>query len=248
LDLLESQKSLQDEIQYLCNRDIPVLARQLRSSAAELRDAKVRFGRKNDGGQDYTAYIQPTGPGGATTESDRVRAKAKAMMAARKIGTSSSRDADYDLRRAEDEKQAYDRLADDAERDMERNREALRDIRGDLRYLDQLVESSAVLDKKRFEKGQDMSYELRRFIEQLEREAPLGFSPPSTPAVNRRGVSSSYNDIGSTSPSTSLDSPSSAPVASPSSARAVSKPRTADEIKKEVYKNGKKGIKCGSGD
>lgn len=234
LDLLETQKTLQDEIQYLCNRDIPVLARQLRSSAAELRDAKVRYGRKNDGGQDYTAYIQPTGPGGTTTESDRVRAKAKAMMAARKIGTGSSRDADYELRRAEDEKQSYDRMADDCERDMERNRGALRDIRGDLRYLDQLVESSAVLDKKRFEKGQDMSYELRRFIEQLDRESPLGFSPPSSPAiVNRRGAAPIQNDVSSPSSTPSYDPP----AASPASTRSISKPRTADEIKKEVTIN-----------
>lgn len=242
LDLLETQRSLQDEIQYLCNRDIPVLARQLRSSAAELRDAKVRHGRKNDGGQDYTAYIQPTGPGGSITESDRVRAKAKAMMAARKIGTSSSKDANFELKRAEEEKQEYDRIADNSERDMERSREALRDLHGDLRYLSQLSESNLIMDKKRFENGQDMSYELRRFIEQLDRDAPLGISPPSSPTtINRQYHSSSSafasdNNTTTYSPSSNA-SPTLTPASNSTASRPsvpASKPRTAEEIKKEV--------------
>ncbi|CAO3629106.1 unnamed protein product [Cunninghamella blakesleeana] len=242
LDLLETQKSLQDEIQYLCNRDIPVLARQLRSSATELRDAKVRHGRKNDGGQDYTAYIQPTGPGGAITESDRVRAKAKAMMAARKIGTGSSKDASYELKRAEEEKQEYDRIADNAERDMERSREALRDLHGDLRYLSQVSESSLITNKKRFENGQDMSYELRRFIEQLNRDAPLEISPPSSPTTINRQYHSSTNfnsentTITSSSSYTSSISSSAVPASNSPVNRptAAPKPRTAEEIKKEA--------------
>lgn len=226
LDLLETQKTLQDEIQYLCNRDIPVLARQLRGAAAELRDTKVRYARKNDGSQDYMAFIEPTGPGGTVTESDRVRAKAKAMMAARKAGTSSSRDASHDLRKAEQEKEEYDRQADAYEREMERARDALRDLRGDLRYLSGLAESKMVVDKKRFEKGQDLSYELRRFIEQLERDVSLfGVSPPSSPATKYTEPSLSPSAV---NPTPSPQSPK--PPASPS------RPRTAEEIKKEVYR------------
>lgn len=236
LDLLETQKTLQDEIQYLCNRDIPVLARQLRGAVAELRDTKVRYGRKNDGSQDYMAFVEPTGPGGIVTESDRVRAKAKAMMAARKAGTSSSRDASYDLKKAEQEKEDYDRQADQYEREMERSRDALRDLRGELNYLSSLSESKAIKDKKRFDKGQDLSYELRRFVDQLERDSILGgtsSSSVSTPSTEPRYGSSSLSTGGpslSPKPATAPTSPKPPAASTPP----PSKPRTAEEIKKEV--------------
>ncbi|KAF7727358.1 actin organization and endocytosis protein [Apophysomyces ossiformis] len=227
LELLEQQKSLQGEVQYLCNRDIPVLARQIRGAAAELRDAKVRHARKNDGGQDYMAFIQPTGPGGAITESDRVRAKAKAMMAARKSGVGSSRDSDFELKRAEDEKQAADKQADSFERDMEKTREALRDLRGDLSYLTVIQESKTMRNKRRFEKGQELSYELRRFIEQLEQQSSFATSPSPSFVVSKTNplagpaiASSSVHSSPTTNATPKVSSPS--------------RPRTADEIKKEA--------------
>ncbi|CEG65464.1 hypothetical protein RMATCC62417_02251 [Rhizopus microsporus] len=229
LNLLETQKSLQDEIQYLCNRDIPVLARQLRGAAAELRDAKVRHGKRHDGTQDYMAFIQPTGPGGSITESDRVRAKAKAMMAARKMGSSgTSSDSGFVLRRAEEEKEDADRLADTIERDMERSRTALLDMRGDLRYLEEMT--SYLEDKKRFEiSQQDLSYELRRFIEELDTK------PISQPSYASRGLTSSFSSMNISSQSPTVTTPtlsnaSPSPAPKPAPVRA----RTAEEIKKEA--------------
>ncbi|CAO3610748.1 unnamed protein product [Mucor hiemalis] len=227
LELLETEKSLQDEIQYLCNRDIPMLARQLRGAAAELRDTKVRYSRKNDGTQDFMAFIQPTGPGGSISEGDRVRAKAKAMMAARKAGnTGNSTDAAYGLRRAEEEKEEADRKADSIEREMERSRTALLDMRGDLRYLEEMTAVQDLEDKKRFENNsQELSYELRRFIEQLNSKA----SEPSP-------YTSSPRAVGYQSPSSGYQSPAvSSPAApSPKPKIAAARPRTAEEIKKEA--------------
>ncbi|KAI8886022.1 hypothetical protein K501DRAFT_293132 [Backusella circina FSU 941] len=228
VDLIESQKSLQDEIQYLCNRDIPVLARQLRSSAAELRDSKIRHTRKNDGSQDFMAFIQPTGPGGTVTESDRVRAKAKAMLAARKAGSGgASTDANFGFRRAEEEKQEADKKADVAERDMEKSRTALVDMRGDLRYLEDLSHSKQVEDKMRFDNGQDLPYELKRFIEQLEYESNAASTAPYSSPNASSGISSS--------PSAGYQSPSlSASTSSPRPKTTPARPRTAEEIKKEA--------------
>ncbi|KAI9485258.1 MAG: hypothetical protein EXX96DRAFT_544540 [Benjaminiella poitrasii] len=229
LELLETQKSLQDEIQYLCNRDIPVLARQLRSSAAELRDAKVRYSRKNDGTEDYMPFIQPTGPGGSITESDRVRAKAKAMMAARKAGnTGSSTDASLGLRRAEEQKEETNRKADSIEREMEKSRTALLDLRGDLRYFDEMTKKKGLEDKKRFENNQDLSYELRHFIEQLEnkKDEYSTYTSRQTPSVS----------VGNTSEVRNLAAPSPSPAkaSSPKPNSSPARPRTAEEIKKEA--------------
>ncbi|KAF1797775.1 hypothetical protein FB192DRAFT_1163445 [Mucor lusitanicus] len=237
MGLLETQKSLQDEIQYLCNRDIPVLARQLRGSAAELRDAKVRHSRKNDGTQDFMAFIQPTGPGGSITESDRVRAKAKAMMAARKAGNSgSSTDAGFGLRRAEEEKEEADRKADSIEREMEKSRTALLDMRGDLKYLEDMIASRDLEDKKRFENGQDLSYELRRFIEQLDSRSSDYSSSSYTPRqTTSRSVGGGAHSTGSgyQSPA-SVASPSLSSTSSPKPKATPARPRTAEEIKKEA--------------
>lgn len=241
LDLMETEKSLQDEINYLINRDIPVLARQLRGAAAELRDTKVRHSRKNDGTQDFMAFITPTGPGGSITESDRVRAKAKAMMAARKSGNSGAgtADASFTLRRAEEEKEEADRKADAIERDMERSRTALLDMRGDLKYLEEMTATQDLEDKKRFDVNggsQDLSYELRRFIEMLD--SKVSESPSSY-----RGGASGYRSSSSTPSgnagsggyqSPSVASPSLSNTSSPKPKAPAARPRTAEEIKKEV--------------
>ncbi|CAO3701058.1 unnamed protein product [Rhizopus stolonifer] len=229
LGLMETQKSLQDEINYLCNRDIPVLARQLRGAAAELRDAKIRHGKKSDGTQDFMAYVQPTGPGGSITESDRVRAKAKAMMAARKIGGSgASSDSGFVLRRAEEEKEKADRIADSAERDMERSRTGLLDMRGDLRYLEEVT--AHLDDKKRFEiNQQDLSYELRRFIDELDSK------PVSQPSYVSHSFNSSFSSFSTGSQSPVVSSPTASSVSpSPAPKPAAPRPRTAEEIKKEA--------------
>lgn len=236
MGLLETQKSLQDEIQYLCNRDIPVLARQLRGSAAELRDAKVRHSRKNDGTQDFMAFIQPTGPGGSITESDRVRAKAKAMMAARKAGNSgSTTDAGFGLRRAEEEKEEADRKADSIEREMEKSRTALLDMRGDLKYLEDMIASKDLEDKKRFENGQDLSYELRRFIEQLDSKSSdySSYTPRQTNTTMRSSPSVGAS-VGNGYQSTSSISSPSLSTSSPKPKTTPARPRTAEEIKKEA--------------
>lgn len=236
MGLLETQKSLQDEIQYLCNCDIPVLARQLRGSAAELRDAKVRHSRKNDGTQDFMAFIQPTGPGGSITESDRVRAKAKAMMAARKAGNSgSTTDASFGLRRAEEEKEEADRKADSIEREMEKSRTALLDMRGDLKYLEDMIASKDLEDKKRFENGQDLSYELRRFIEQLDdRSSDYSSYTPRQTNTTMRSSPSVGASAGSGYQSTSSISSPSISTSSPKPKTTPARPRTAEEIKKEA--------------
>jgi hypothetical protein len=232
LGLMETQKSLQDEIQYLCNRDIPVLARQLRGAAAELRDAKIRHGKKSDGTQDYMAFIQPTGPGGSITESDRVRAKAKAMMAARKFGsTGASADSGLVLRRAEEEKEEADRIADAVERDMEISRTSLLDMRGDLRYLEEVTKY--LEDKKRFEiSQQDLSYELRHFIEDLDSK------PVSQPSYSSRSLTSNFSSLSVSNQSPSMASPVTPGAGpSPASKPVAARPRTAEEIKKEVLVN-----------
>ncbi|CEP14187.1 hypothetical protein [Parasitella parasitica] len=250
MGLLETQKSLQDEIQYLCNRDIPVLARQLRGSAAELRDVKVRHSRKNDGSQDFMAFIQPTGPGGSITESDRVRAKAKAMMAARKAGgggssSGSSTDAGFGLRRAEQEKEEADRKADSIEREMEKSRTALLDMRGDLKYLEDMIASRDLEDKKRFEHGVDLSYELRRFIEQLDSRTADYSAYASTTTTTTTTTTSHHHHTTNSAAATSsptigastgsaYQSPSLTSTSSPKPQASPARPRTAEEIKKEA--------------
>jgi hypothetical protein len=240
-ELLESQKSLQDEIQYLCNRDIPVLTRQLRGSAAELRDAKVRNSKKNDSSLDFMSFINPTGPGGSVTESDRVRAKAQAMMAARRAASGSGPDSG--ARRAEEEKEEADRKADIADHDTERSRTALSEMNGDLRYLEQMGRSNHFDDKKRFDNVHELSYELRRFIDQLNHDSATNYSH-SSQNYGSRGFSSTTPSASASTAATSsasYKSPSSsstsAPVSSPNPASSPARPRTADEIKKEVIQN-----------
>ncbi|RCH80649.1 actin organization and endocytosis protein, partial [Rhizopus stolonifer] len=200
LNLMETQRKLQEEIQYICHHEIPVLASQLRGAAAELKEAKSRQDNRTP---DYLDWIQPTGPDGSVTESDRVRAKARAMMAARKVGNFGV-NSGYVLRRAEEEKQEANRIADTIERETEHSKINLLDMRSDLRYLEQMT--AHLDDKKRFEVSrQDLPFELRRFIQEL--------SPIDLPRASCS--------------TTTFNKPSPVPNI------AETRPRTAEDIKKE---------------
>lgn len=232
INRLQKEKAdLETNINDMLDGEIPDLLRQVRGMDNEVRDLKARLARKRDGSENYEMYITPTGPGGRVTESDKIRAKAKAMMSARKLGGTQT-SSTVDLREIDREKEENNAVVDNIEQGINDQRSALR-LASDTSSFGSYMHNS---DRKRFEQGEDISSDLKSFIEQLNTEAPLRRSSAySSPKVDRYATDSyrSYNAPSPSTPSASLGAYSSS-LTPGSRSPAPSRAKSPAEIKKEV--------------
>ena len=81
--LAEEEKMLENEIQYMIEDTVKGLLAQVNETEDDLKQKKLQALEKSNSSQDAPLHIVGTGPNGQVTESDRIRAKAKAMVAAR---------------------------------------------------------------------------------------------------------------------------------------------------------------------
>lgn len=233
--LQTEKQDLESKISYMLDGEIPDLIRQVRNMDNEVRDLKAKLSRKRDGSENYEVYITPTGPNGRVTESDKIRAKAKAMMMARKIGGGGSQSSSaIDLRELDREKQENSALLDAIEQSVNDQRNAAR-LASDNSSFGSYAYNR---DRKRFEQGDDVAYEVKRFIEQLSVEAPLRKSTLSPP--NHSGSFSATDSYSSYSRSNAVTS-SASPTLNTYSSQSLSsrspttsRAKSPAEIKKEV--------------
>ncbi|KAI9288520.1 hypothetical protein BC943DRAFT_316756 [Umbelopsis sp. AD052] len=229
--LQKEKLDLESKVNYMLDGEIPDLIRQVRSMDNEVRDLKSKLARKRDGSENYESYVTPTGPNGKVTESDKIRAKAKAMMMARKIGGAPSSSSSLDMRELDREKQENSALLDSIEQGVNDQRAAAR-LASDNSSFGSFAYSQ---DRRRFEQGDDVSYELKRFIEQLADEAPL-----RKPSLSSSSYSDSYSAGDTYSRSSnvaSTNSPTLNTYSSPSLASrspTASRAKSPAEIKKEA--------------
>lgn len=229
--LQKEKKELESKVSYMLDGEIPELIRQVRNMDNEVRDLKAKLSRKKDGSENYEIYITPTGPNGRVSESDKIRAKAKAMMMARKIGGGGSQSSStLDLRELDREKQENSALLDSIEQSINDQRSAARLASDNSSF----VSYSYSQDRKRFEQGDDVAYELKRFIEQLTQEAPLRKASRSSRSEPFSADNYSYSRSNAV---TSSASPTLNTYASPtltSRSPTTSRAKSPAEIKKEV--------------
>jgi pyruvate/2-oxoglutarate dehydrogenase complex dihydrolipoamide acyltransferase (E2) component len=90
--LANQEKSLEAEIQYMLDVTLKGLLAQVDETENDLRDKKIQMikakasatsSSPSTAAADVPLNIVGTGPNGEITESDRIKAKAKAMVAAR---------------------------------------------------------------------------------------------------------------------------------------------------------------------
>ncbi|KAH8551229.1 hypothetical protein BGW37DRAFT_407002, partial [Umbelopsis sp. PMI_123] len=229
--LQKEKQDLESKINYMLDGEIPDLIRQVRSMDNEVRDLKYKLARKRDGSENYETYITATGPNGRVTESDKIRAKAKAMMVARKVGGTQSSSSTIDMRELDREKQENSALLDSIEQGVNEQRASAR-LASDNSSFGSYAYTQ---DRRRFEQGDDVSYELKRFIEQLAVDAPLHKPSLSTTSYsdsfNTADTYSRNNNIApTTSPTLNTYYSPSLGSRSPSSTRA----KSPAEIKKEA--------------
>ena len=180
IDSGAERRALKRQLQRLTDR-LPELASQVRRTERNISDARIELFRVKD------AKVHPasastvvgTGPGGAVTEGDRLKARAKAMMQQRsaaltgKGAPASEDDSGAAIRRLEEENSK-------AKTEREHNEGMIKDVEDSVRDFSRGLEDTLAQDgedasseheRRRWEDGLGVEDEVRDFIFDLQRSS-----------------------------------------------------------------------------
>jgi hypothetical protein len=171
------RRALKRQLQNLTDK-IPELASQVRKTEKAVADARLELFRLKDAKAHpgSAGAIVGTGPGGMVTESDRLKARAKAMMQQRTAALTGKKvdvvadDSDA-ARRSEEESIKVRTEKENNERMVQDVEESVRDFaRGiDDSLKDGAADSTTEHEKRRWEDGLGVEDEVKDFIFDLQR-------------------------------------------------------------------------------
>ena len=173
------RRALKRQLQNLTDK-IPQLASEVRKTEKAIADARLELFRLKDAKAhpSSASAIVGTGPGGAVTESDRLKARAKAMMQQRAAALTGRK-----IEVADDDLDAPKRLEEESIKirtEKENNERMVRDVEDSVRDFaagieDNLKEgtrdSTSEHEKRRWEDALGVEDEVRDFIFDLQRSS-----------------------------------------------------------------------------
>ncbi|KAI9818215.1 MAG: actin organization and endocytosis protein [Pycnora praestabilis] len=230
------RRALRRQLQRLTDR-LPELASQVRRSERSIADAKLELFRLKDAKANpgSASAIVGTGPGGAVTESDRLKARAKAMMQQRSAAltgkpiASSDSDALAAPKRLEEENSRIRTEKDNNERMVKDVEDSVHEFSKGLddSLKEGAEDASSEHEKRRWEDGLGVEDEVKDFIFDLQRSSRSARvrrdDNDRTPKDHETKSSSRYDDTARSSTPSRYDSParssetSSRPAATPTS-------------------------------
>lgn len=173
------RRALKRQLQNLLDK-VPELASQVRKTEKAIMDARLELFRLKDAKANpgSASAIVGTGPGGVVTESDRLKARAKAMMQQRTAALTGKK-IDVPL----DDDSASKRLEEEnikAKKEKETNESMVRDVEESVGEFARGIEDSlkdggrdksSEHEKRRWEDALGVEDEVRDFIFDLQRES-----------------------------------------------------------------------------
>ncbi|KAF2141786.1 uncharacterized protein K452DRAFT_308847 [Aplosporella prunicola CBS 121167] len=174
------RRTLQRELQRLTDR-LPELATHVRKTERAIADAQLELFRLKDAKAHpgSGSAIVGTGPGGAVTESDRLKARAKAMMQARSAALTGKPAPAIE----DDNGDAAKRLEEEQQRvrtEKENNERMVRDVEESVTDFSKSIEASlkdgtqgdsSEHERRRWEDGLGVEDEVKDFIFDLQRQS-----------------------------------------------------------------------------
>jgi len=174
------RRNLKRQLQRLTDR-LPELASQVRKTERNIADTQLELFRMRDAKTNpgSAAAVVGTGPGGAVTESDRLKARAKAMMQQRsaaltgKAPAAGADDSGAASRRLEEERSKVNT-------EKENNERMIKDVEDSVREFSRGLEDTLAQGKEdstsehergRWEDGLGVEDEVRDFIFDLQRSS-----------------------------------------------------------------------------
>lgn len=200
--LAEQEKALESEILYMLDDTVKGLLNQVDETENDLMQNKLQALEKkaasanSSTGADVPLNIIGTGPNGEVTESDRIRAKAKAMVAARmgKI-TGKSVPGSINLKaekeKIKEEREEFKIYTDSIADSLKEIEEAVKAIHLEMSMIGldinkQDQDQKKIEERGRFEHGQNVAKDLKEFISQLAYDAALSKAPEVDPTFESR--------------------------------------------------------------
>ncbi|KAI0549421.1 hypothetical protein F4679DRAFT_547066 [Xylaria curta] len=214
------RRALRRQLQNLTDK-IPELASQVRKTEKAIADAKLELFRLRDAKAHpgSASTIIGTGPGGSVTESDRLKARAKAMMQQRTAALTGKK---VDV--GGDDLDAPKRLEEEsmkARTEKENNERMVRDVEDSVREFARGIEDSLKEggqtsanehEKRRWEDALGVEDEVRDFIFDLQRSSRAA----RIRAQDRKGGRAATTEpVPAEAPPTRLESPLSARTSTP---------------------------------
>ncbi|KAI1372993.1 hypothetical protein F4677DRAFT_430669 [Hypoxylon crocopeplum] len=208
------RRALKRQLQNLTDK-IPELASQVRKTEKAIADAKLELFRLRDAKAHpgSASNIIGTGPGGSITESDRLKARAKAMMQQRTAALTGKK---FDV--GGDDGDAPKRLEEENLRirtEKENNERMVRDVEDSVREFSRGIEdnlkeggqsSSNEHERRRWEDALGVEDEVRDFIFDLQRSSRAA----RVRNQDRKGGRTATSEpVRAEAPPTRFDSPSS---------------------------------------
>ncbi|KAK4521474.1 uncharacterized protein ATC70_012089 [Mucor velutinosus] len=205
--LADQEKSLEAEIQYMLDVTLKGLLAQVDETENDLRDKKIQAvnakaaaAASTSASSDLPLNIVGTGPNGEITESDRIKAKAKALVAARmgKITGKPSAPSSplavntkVEIDKINEEREEFKLYTDSIADSLKEIEQALNTIHMetsmiglDIRKQDQ--DQKKIEERARFEHGENVAKDLKEFISQLTYDAALAKAPDVDPDFESR--------------------------------------------------------------
>jgi hypothetical protein len=219
------RRALKRQLQTLTDR-LPELASTVRRTEREIADAQLELFRLKDAKAHPGAAstIVGTGPGGAVTESDRLKARAKAMMQARSAAL-TGRPAPA----SDDTGAATERLEKETSRvrsERENNERMIRDVEDSVREYTKGLESSlkegghdntSEHARRRWEEALGVEDDVKEFIFDLQRSSRASrIRKEDTSRDNYRSSARSEESRGATSSRYESPAASAEPASRPS--------------------------------
>ncbi|KAK5119157.1 hypothetical protein LTR85_007771 [Meristemomyces frigidus] len=237
------RRSLQRQLRGLQDR-LPELASHVRKCERAIADAQLELFRLKDAKANpgSAQAIVGTGPGGAVTEGDRLKARAKAMMQARSAALSGRK-----VETADDGSAAAKRLEEETKRvnrEREDNEGMVKDVEESVTEYSRSLEAglkeggetaSDEHERRRWEDGLGVEDEVKDFIFDLQRSSRAARvrNEDKSARPQARGVEQGDGTSGTSTPVSRTESPASsrAPTASTpqTSGSSYSSYKTAEE-------------------
>lgn len=218
------RRALKRQLQTLTDR-LPEVASNVRRIEREIADAQLELFRLKDAKAHpgSSSTIVGTGPGGAVTESDRLKARAKAMMQARSAALTGK-----PVPTSDDSGAATERLEKEQSRvrsEKENNERMIRDVEDSVNEFTKGLEASlkegghdnrSEHERRRWEEALGVEDEVRDFIFDLQRSSRASRVRKEDRSRDTGRTSSRTNEAQSTSryesPARATESPRSTPT------------------------------------
>ncbi|ORE10093.1 hypothetical protein BCV72DRAFT_247773 [Rhizopus microsporus var. microsporus] len=201
--IAEEERLLVDEIEYMLDITLKGLLDQVDETEDDLMNKKIQAANQKATGNnsnsltDIPLDIVGTGPNGEITEADRIRAKAKAMVAARmgkitgKSGNTTASNVKAEIEKIKQERDEFRLYVDSIKDSLGEARQAVKAIGLemsmiglDIRKQDQ--DQKRIEERARFEYGESVAKDLKEFISELSYDAALAKAPEIDPTFESR--------------------------------------------------------------